>query len=98
MLRPKGYAQVVGGFKDLEFDTTMCGHCNKIILVKPGTATTVYYIPQLVGPHKEEPGAACKQCMSSICLECYDKGVCVPFMKQIDLMEQRGRMFQTFGL
>jgi hypothetical protein len=93
MLRPQGYVQVFG-LNQIERDTITCGHCNKIVLVKPGTATTVYLFPQLVGPDKEEPGAMCKQCMSAICLECYDAAVCTPLMKQIELMESRQRMWR----
>ena len=94
MLRPKGYVQVFG-YNVIERDSITCGHCNKIVMVKPGTATTVYLLPQIVGPDKEEPGAMCKQCMSAICLECYDKGVCLPLMKQIEQMEARGRMWSA---
>jgi hypothetical protein len=87
VLRAKGYVSVVGGWKNEEYDTTMCGHCGVHILVKPGTASTVYVFPQLVGPPKEEAGAHCRVCDKAVCLRCCDQGVCTPLMKRIEAME-----------
>lgn len=98
MLRPQGYVHVTGGFQDQEFDTCTCGHCNQIILVKPGTALTTYLIPQMVGPHKEEMGASCRVCMRPVCLTCHGDGRCTPLERQIEQMEARGRFLKAVGV
>ena len=99
MLRPQGYAQVIGGFKGtLEYDSVTCGHCNQVILVKPGSALTTYLIPQMVGPHTEEPGACCKMCMRAVCLTCHADGRCTPLERRIEQMEARSRMLHAVGL
>lgn len=87
VLKPQGYARVFGGWKDSEWDTISCGHCNRIVHVKPGTASTVYVFPQMDGPAKEEPGAMCRICMTAVCLQCHDDGRCIPLMKRIEQME-----------
>lgn len=87
MLRPQGHISIVGGWKDQEFDTIQCGHCQQVVIVKPGTANTVYLLPQRSGPPTEEPGAFCRQCMRAICVTCCDDGRCTPFMRQIEAME-----------
>lgn len=89
MLKPQGFVSVIG-YDVLERDTITCGHCNQIVMVKPGSATTVYYIPQLVGPPKEEPGAGCYTCGKPICLTCYDEGRCTPLERRIEQMEVQG--------
>jgi hypothetical protein len=98
MLRPQGYVTIVSPEHHVERDSITCGHCNRIVLVKPGGASTVYLLPQVQGPDKEEPGAFCRQCMRAICLACCDAGVCVPLMRRIEEMEARGRMFAAAGL
>ena len=87
MRRPQGYATVVGGWVDAEYDTLTCGHCNQVVLVKAGTAATTYLLPQLQGPMKEEPGAMCRICMTSVCLKCHGDGRCTPLMRRIEAME-----------
>jgi hypothetical protein len=87
VLKPQGYVVVVGGWQDLEFDSITCGHCNQVVLVKAGTASTVYVIPQLCGPAKEEPGAHCRTCDKAVCLKCHDDGRCTPLMRRIEAME-----------
>ncbi len=89
MLRPQGQITVVG-FETIERDTITCKHCGQIVMVKPGTVSTVYYIPQLVGPPKEEPGAGCRLCGGAICLDCYDVGTCTPLEKRIEFAEKTG--------
>lgn len=97
MRRPQGYAQVIG-VGVVEHDSITCGHCSRIVLVKPGTAATVYVLPQMQGPAKEEPGAMCRVCMRHVCLKCHAHGHCAPLEKQIEQMEARGRFFQSVGL
>jgi len=94
MLKPQGYGVI--SYEDgarVEHDTISCGHCNQVVIVKPGTAATVYLIPQFLGPDREEPGAFCRQCMSPVCLRCHADGRCLPLMRRIEAMEARGRMF-----
>jgi len=98
MVKPHGYVTCVGGYQDLEHDSIICGHCNRIVLVKAGSASTVYVFYQLTGPPKEEPGAHCAICDKPICLTCYDKRVCLPLMKKIEQMEARGRLLKAVGV
>ena len=92
MRSPLGIVQVFcDDGRTIERDTITCGHCNRIVLVKPGTASTVYVFPQMAGPDKEEPGAFCRMCMKPVCLRCHDVGTCAPLMKQIEAMERNGR-------
>lgn len=98
MIKPHGYVTVVGDGIFQEHDTITCGHCNQIVMTKPGSFSTTYYIPQLVGPHKEEPGAMCRVCMRAICLECHDNGHCLPLERKIEQMEARGRLLQSMGI
>lgn len=96
MRKPQGCVTVYTDTgRTIEHDSIICGHCNQIVLVKPGTADTVYYIPQLHGPAKEEPGAFCRQCMSSICLRCAAEGRCQPLELRIEQMEARGRFLKA---
>lgn len=94
MRRPQGYASVVG-LTTIERDTITCGHCNQIVLVKPGTFATTYFVPDGLGPLKEEPGALCKVCMRAVCLTCHAHGRCTPLEARIEQMEARGRFLQA---
>jgi hypothetical protein len=96
--KPQGYATVTGDFRPQEYDTMSCGHCNKIVMVKAGTGSTVYILPQLVGPHKEEPGACCRVCMRGVCLQCDDLGRCLPLERKIEQMESRNKFLQSVGV
>jgi len=99
MLRPQGYATwMLPDAPVVERDSATCGHCQQIIFVKPGSATTVYLIPQLVGPDKEEPGACCRVCMRAVCLKCHGIGRCLPWEKAIERSEARGRFLRSVGL
>lgn len=98
MRKPQGYATVTGDFSIKEFDTISCGHCNRVVMVKPGTGSTVYLFPQLIGPMKEEAGASCRVCMTAVCLKCHDLGSCLPLERKIEEMEARGRMWESMGL
>ena len=90
--RSSGFGSVVDPGIDRplwERDTVACGHCGKAIWVKPGTAATIYLIPTRDAKHwLEEPGAACRLCMTPVCLPCHDRGVCAPFERQLELAER----------
>jgi hypothetical protein len=72
----------------LERDTVSCGHCGRVVFVKPGTASTVYLIPTLTG-WREDPGAGCRLCMKPVCLPCERMGRCLPLERQLEQLEQR---------
>lgn len=98
MRNPQGYITVVGGWTNEEYDSVTCGHCNRIVIVKPGSGATVYLLPQLVGPAKEEMGAFCRQCMRAICLTCHDDGRCTPLMRRIEAMEGNRLALARLGM
>lgn len=94
MRRPQGYLSVVGA-TTIELDTATCGHCNQIVMVKPGSFATTYLVADGLHPLKEEPGAMCKVCMRAVCLSCHAVGRCTPLERRIEQMEARGRFLQT---
>jgi len=97
--RPQGYVTVTtleGPM--LEYDTMTCGHCNTVVIVKPGTVNTVFLVPDpasVFAPLKEVPGAGCRVCMRGVCLRCEQRGICVPLERSLEQMEQRGRVLQS---
>lgn len=101
MLKAGGYAQIVDPARPLvERDTCACGHCTGIIFVKPGSATTVFLVPNRVDPSQweEVPGAFCRCCMKPVCLRCHQHGRCTPWEKQFEKVEARGRLLRSIGL
>ena len=91
MLRPHGYVTVVSDAGVTEFDSVTCGHCQRVIMVKPGTLSRIYLFPQRDGTMTEEPGAGCLKCGKAICLRCCDVGTCTPAEKLMEFMEAVGR-------
>jgi hypothetical protein len=88
MLKPHGYVTVSHPeAKVVEYDSITCCHCQRIILVKPNTRSTVYLFPQLDGSFREEMGAGCFKCNKPICLQCCDVGTCTPIEQRLALME-----------
>ena len=73
----------------LELDSLQCGHCNTVVFVKPGTATTVYLIQHRDGRWTEEAGAFCRCCMRPVCLRCHDVGSCLPLERWLEEQETR---------
>lgn len=105
MRRAHGYATIVEpGRPTVEIDTLQCGHCQRIVFTKAGTAATVYLLPispvttETVGHYQEEPGAFCRVCMRPICLPCHDLGRCHPWEQQIEAAESRERFLQSAGI
>ena len=83
-----------------ETDTVKCRHCGGMILVKPGTVNTVYLIPHKghivdENSYLEEAGAFCRNCMGPICLTCHHDGRCTPFMRVIELQEEKQRLIDS---
>lgn len=89
MRRPQGYATVVDPDRPLvERDTVSCGHCNRIVFTKPGSASTVYLIQHRDQRWTEEPGAFCRVCMRAVCLPCHDVGSCLPLERWLYQQER----------
>jgi hypothetical protein len=97
MRRPQGYITITSDAPLIERDSATCGHCGQIVLVKPNTASTVYLIPQFLGPDREEPGACCRVCMRAVCLTCHADGRCLPLERRLEQIEARGRFLAAIG-
>ena len=90
MRRAGGYAQIIDPDRPLaEFDTISCGHCGKLVFLKPGFGATVYLIPRPDGSWFEEMGAFCRLCMTPVCLPCHDRDTCVPMERWLTQVERR---------
>ncbi len=86
--RPGGVAQLLdpelpGG--ELIQKTYTCGHCNSIKIIP-------------VGKQIEEVSGGCYNCWRLICVPCAEKGVCTPFLRQVEEAEERGYRLQRMGL
>lgn len=97
MLRPQGYGVITGPSTLREYDSITCGHCQRVVFVKPGSASTTYLLPgnHPDQPWREEPGAGCRVCMRAVCLACHDLGRCTPFELRIEAMEGRRRAIEA---
>lgn len=93
MRNPRGYGVWSSDSGTREVDSITCGHCQRVVFVKPGSATTVYllYATDPAVPPREEPGAGCRVCMRPICLTCHAAGRCTPFEQRIEQQEARQR-------
>jgi hypothetical protein len=99
MRKVLGYATILDPTAPVqEYDTCVCGHCGKVIFVKPGTAQTTYLIPQRQGGFREAAGAFCRCCMKPVCLPCDQTGTCTPFERSLEQAEARDRFFRSAGL
>ena len=88
MRAPQGYAQILDPDRPLvERDTISCGHCGRVVFVKPGSAATVYLIQHRDGSWTDEAGAFCRVCMRPVCLRCHDDGVCHPLERWLERQE-----------
>jgi hypothetical protein len=97
MRNAHGVGTWVGDGRPTERDSISCGHCNKIVFVKPGTGATTYLIFHSTDPTvppTEEPGAFCRVCMSPVCLPCHDVGTCRPIEKWLEQEEARDRLYR----
>ena len=82
-----------------EYDTVTCGHCQRVIFLKPGTGGSVYLLPRPTPdqPYPETMGAFCGSCQTPVCLPCHADGRCTPFERQLEAMEARGRLRRQVG-
>ena len=86
MFNPGGYLLIATDQgKNIEYDTFICGHCNKIVIVPPRSDMS-------------DLGGMCRGCMKLICPKCVDKQTCTPFEKQLEKIEARSRMLRSMGL
>jgi hypothetical protein len=94
---PHGYGVWSSDTGIKEADSITCGHCQQVVFVKPGSATTVYLIYGMdpTAPPKETPGAGCRVCMRPVCLRCEAAGRCTPFERQIEASEARQRLMRA---
>jgi len=100
MRRPTGYGVTTSpDHPPIKRDTISCGHCQRIVFVKPGEASTVYLIFDRVRwAWKEEMGAFCRLCMRPVCLQCHGYGGCIPWEKKIEISEARDRFCRALGI
>jgi len=95
-----GYAVTVDpDHPTVERDTTTCGHCQRVIFCKPGTAQTTYLIfDRAAWVWTEELGAFCRVCMRPICFACCDQGRCLPWEQKLERSEARDRLRRSVGV
>ena len=100
MLRPGGYSLTTDPDRPLaEADTLTCGHCQRVVFIKPGFGPTVYRIyNRTTRQWTEEAGAWCGVCDSPVCLPCHGKGTCTPWEQQMEEQEARHRFLASAGL
>lgn len=94
MPTPRGYAILIDPdvASPQEWDTITCCHCQHVIRVKPGTASTVYLLWKPAESRwVEEMGAMCGRCNKPVCLACHDDGRCRPWERQMEQIEARAR-------
>lgn len=60
-----------------EMDTSTCGHCGRVSFIKPSPTGQIVVAP-----------ARCTICRGRLCEECYARGGCDPFEKQIEREER----------
>lgn len=89
MGQSKGYAQLVGPEGNKEWDTLTCGHCQRIVQIRP-------FCPL------EEVGGHCRPCNKFLCPDCETKRAngqpCIPWAKQMDVIEARERARASYGV
>lgn len=90
MRRPGGYATWTDPEQPVvEYDSITCSHCQRVVFVKPGTASTVYVDLET---RTEEAGAFCRVCMRPVCLPCCAVGTCRPWEQRLEQAEARERL------
>lgn len=67
-----------------ETDTFSCVHCNRVVHVKPRA-------------NMDEFGSMCRNCMKMTCPACAN-GPCIPFMKKLEMAEERDRRRREYGI
>lgn len=68
-----------------EVDTFGCGHCGRVVHVKPRQ-------------RPEDIGGFCRQCTKAICPGCTASGRCDPLERKLERLEARERVLRSYGL
>lgn len=85
MRKPQGLATwTTPEGKQVEAETFTCGHCQKIVFVKPKCDPA-------------DAGGLCKLCMTLICPKCAGDTKCDIFEKKLLRLEARDRLMQAMG-
>jgi hypothetical protein len=86
--RKAGYGSIVApGHVVVEFDTQTCGHCNHVYVVRSSD------------PHQPvDLGGGCRVCGHVVCGSCADLGGCTPFLRRVEVAEQRHALARACGL
>jgi hypothetical protein len=80
----------------VERDTIACGHCQRVVWVKPRSVSTVYLqFNRAAWQWEEVPGAFCAICMRPICLTCHAHGRCLPWERMLAISEGKDRLTRT---
>lgn len=73
-----------GGVRQ-ESDTFTCGHCCKVVIVKPRC-----------DPY--DLGGMCRICEKMICPGCVSRGVCDPLEEKLQRAEAKDRALRSYGV
>jgi hypothetical protein len=95
MLNAPAYSEIIRpGERSIEHDSTVCKHCGRIMLMKPGFGSKPFMVVMRAdGTHYEREAGFCRNCYGHICPVCDGKG-CKPYLAKIDEDEaaQRKRL------
>lgn len=93
MPHARGYSIVIDPAvaRPLEHDTLQCVHCQRILVLKPGSGGTTYLFHHRDGRVTEAPGAWCGRCDAPVCLACHADGRCRPWEAQLLVLEAAER-------
>ena len=102
----RGYVSITAPESMQEFDSFMCCHCNKIVVVKPSKSVNVWSPPVELArigtpPPRRKPGAKirglCFTCMKPTCgsRKC---ARCIPFEVKLEAMEGTRRFWKELQL
>ncbi len=83
MRKPGGYLITTGPDGTAEEDTFTCGHCNRVVFVKPMCDAA-------------DMGGRCTCCDKLICKYCVGK-TCVPIEEHLNRVERRKEIFGDFS-
>jgi len=73
------------GDRDQHTDGFICGHCRKMVTVKPFTDPV-------------QANGFCSTCMSVVCRECSAKQTCTPWEREMEQYEARQAALRSYGL
>src|SRR5260221_10768900 len=95
-----GYLTIVEPDRPLvERDTITCGHCQRIIITKANSGSTVYLVvDRATNQIREEPGAFCRHCMRPVCLSPRCLAACLVWEQQLERSESRDRLRRAAGV